>query len=113
MKARRVHLLARGRVYTGRQALACGLIDGLGSLDDAVARAAERAGLRLERARVGYRSLSKPTLRSLLSGDVQPGPGAWLEALDARAPEAFALMALLRADPVLAYFHGALTSGPE
>ncbi|MBN1342723.1 MAG: signal peptide peptidase SppA [Phycisphaerae bacterium] len=37
--------LAGGRVYTGRQALAKGLVDKLGGLDDAVRDAAERAKL--------------------------------------------------------------------
>lgn len=37
--------LAGGRVYTGRQALDLGLVDRIGGLHDAVALAAERAGL--------------------------------------------------------------------
>ena len=37
--------LAGGRVYTGQQALELGLIDELGGLEEAVARAAEQAGL--------------------------------------------------------------------
>ena len=37
--------LADGRIYTGRQAAAAGLIDGLGTLDDAVALAGSMAGL--------------------------------------------------------------------
>ncbi|MBN2298917.1 MAG: signal peptide peptidase SppA [Deltaproteobacteria bacterium] len=36
---------ADGRVYTGRQALAIGLIDKLGGLDQAIEEASERAGL--------------------------------------------------------------------
>ena len=36
--------LARGRVWTGRQAFENGLIDGLGSFEDALARACELAG---------------------------------------------------------------------
>jgi protease-4 len=38
-----VHALAQGRVYTGRQALALGLVDRLGSLEDALASAARMA----------------------------------------------------------------------
>jgi protease IV len=115
MKARRVHLLARGRVYTGRQARAFGLVDGLGTVDDAIARAAERAGVSLERAQVGYRSLVKPTLRSLLTGAfVDAGEGAWLlPALGPLAEEVLPLLRLLNRDPVLAYFTGALLSGPD
>ena len=37
--------LADGRIYTGRQALKLGLVDSLGSLDDAIDRAADLAGL--------------------------------------------------------------------
>ncbi len=40
--------LARGRVYTGRQALKIGLVDELGTLDDAVKKAVEMAGLKPE-----------------------------------------------------------------
>lgn len=41
----RVRQAAEGRVFTGRQALAMGLVDHLGSLADAVAAAAARVGL--------------------------------------------------------------------
>ena len=44
--------LARGRVWTGADALERGLVDTLGGLPRAVERAAERAGLRRERVRV-------------------------------------------------------------
>jgi len=37
--------VADGRVYTGRQALEAGLVDELGTLDDAVAQAAELGGI--------------------------------------------------------------------
>ena len=40
-----VRELADGRVYTGRQALAEGLVDGLGTLDDAIREAADLAGI--------------------------------------------------------------------
>ncbi len=40
-----VDKIARGRVWTGRQALANGLVDKLGSLDDAISIAAASAGL--------------------------------------------------------------------
>jgi protease-4 len=43
-----VDSLARGRVWTGRQAVENGLIDALGGLDDAVAEAKELAGLDTE-----------------------------------------------------------------
>jgi protease-4 len=40
--------LARGRVYTGQQALKLKLVDQLGTLDDAVAHAKQLAGLKPE-----------------------------------------------------------------
>jgi protease-4 len=45
MPADRVHELARGRVWTGADALANGLVDELGGLDRAAAVARRRAGL--------------------------------------------------------------------
>ena len=45
-----VHEIAQGRVWTGRDAHTLGLVDQLGSLDDAVERAAELAGLKEEYA---------------------------------------------------------------
>ncbi len=41
----RVKEIAEGRVYTGKQALALGLIDKMGGLTDAIAEAKSRAGL--------------------------------------------------------------------
>jgi protease IV len=46
MSAAEVELVAQGRVWTGEAASKLGLVDGLGSLDGAIAAAAERAGLR-------------------------------------------------------------------
>lgn len=40
-----VHAVAQGRVWTGEQALERGLVDDIGGLDDALAKAAELAGL--------------------------------------------------------------------
>ncbi len=46
--------VARGRVWTGAQALEFGLVDELGWLSDAVADAAERAGLEADKYRTTY-----------------------------------------------------------
>jgi protease-4 len=46
MEHEQLEKLARGRVYTGSMALKNGLVDELGSLEDAVARAAKLAGLK-------------------------------------------------------------------
>ena len=50
MSADRVHELARGRVWTGADALANGLVDELGGLDRAAALARGRAGPAARRA---------------------------------------------------------------
>ena len=50
MTRERVHELARGRVWTGADALANGLVDELGGLDRAAAVARRRAGLPAGRA---------------------------------------------------------------
>jgi protease-4 len=46
-----VHALAQGRVYTGRQAMALGLVDRMGDLDDAIACAARLAKIKKYRLR--------------------------------------------------------------
>lgn len=45
LSEQRVRELADGRVYTGRQALKAGLVDALGNLPEAVARAGELGGI--------------------------------------------------------------------
>ncbi len=48
LKKERVKTFADGRIFTGRQAKAAGLVDGLGNLEDAVQKAKELAGIRGE-----------------------------------------------------------------
>lgn len=48
----KIHAVAQGRVWTGRQAKEAGLVDALGGLSDAVGRAAARA--KIERYRLAY-----------------------------------------------------------
>jgi len=45
MSLEEVRELADGRIYTGRQALELGLVDEVGTLDDAIAKAAELGGI--------------------------------------------------------------------
>lgn len=45
MSVEALHEVAQGRVWTGEQALERGLVDQLGGLGDAVAKAAELAGI--------------------------------------------------------------------
>lgn len=65
--------LARGRIYTGRQALDVGLVDELGTLEDAVAHARKLAGLK-EDDEVDRLSLPKPKSPfESLFGDLEVG----------------------------------------
>ena len=61
-----VRELADGRVYTGRQALENGLVDAVGTPDDAVAKAAELGGIVGEPHVIELRST--PTLMEILEG---------------------------------------------
>jgi protease-4 len=73
-----VDAVARGRVWTGRQAQARGLVDSLGGTEDAIVRACEKAGVPRARARVIVYS-PRRRLRELLLRGVNgwsTGPGA-------------------------------------
>lgn len=72
-----VRALADGRVFTGKQALELGLVDGLGYLEDAINKAAELADIPGEPRVVRYEKYS--TIGSLLQG-LQPGGGLQLPA---------------------------------
>jgi protease-4 len=98
MPVEKLRELAGGRVYTGRQALSNGLVDQLGTLDDAIDKAKELAGIDKD-AKVTIETLPEPTnfLESLF-GDMDSeqetrlGPaagafGASLESLNQISPE--------------------------
>jgi protease-4 len=67
MEPEAVHAVAQGRVWTGKAALEIGLADVEGSLDDAIALAAARAGLATWETDVFPRR--KTFLEILMSGD--------------------------------------------
>lgn len=60
MTVEEVDAIAQGRVWTGKEALENGLVDALGSLDDAIKEAAELAGL------VEYRTTDYPRYKKEL-----------------------------------------------
>lgn len=98
--------VAQGRVWTGEQAKARGLVDELGSVDQAIGAAARRAGLR-EYRRIDARSplpFKLQLLQQMLPAAPAPprsGLAArWLERLQA---EAFALLSWN--DPEQTYAH--------
>jgi protease-4 len=86
--------IAGGRVWTGRQALANGLIDELGSLDDAVKAAAKLGGLGDEKL---PELLVLPKAKTFIESLMENGAGA--SAADAEA--AAGLATLLRTVPEL------------
>ncbi|MGB0388190.1 MAG: signal peptide peptidase SppA [Ardenticatenaceae bacterium] len=61
-----VRQIADGRIYTGRQALENGLVDELGNLEDATAKAAELGGISGEPRIIEYDHT--PTVEDFLSG---------------------------------------------
>jgi protease-4 len=93
MEVEALRAVARGRVWTGADALAHGLVDRLGGLDDALDHACERAGLRREDVDVRPlprvtalgrmrppRSSEQPAAASAALGDL-PLPAGVLTAL--------------------------------
>ncbi len=98
-----VDKVARGRVWTGSDALARGLVDKLGNLDDAVASAAEMAGLKpgsyqveyvqpkltlAQRFAMQFAQTAAPLLQELAGGTALPRPVAQLLE-SAKAPLEF------------------------
>lgn len=71
-----VEALARGRVYTGRQALALGLIDEVGDFESAVRRAKSLAGIPIE-AEVAVVTIRPPRVAAVPSA----AGTAWLDSL--------------------------------
>ncbi|XGV99451.1 MAG: signal peptide peptidase SppA [Leptolyngbya sp. BL-A-14] len=69
LAAETVRSFADGRVFTGQQALALGLVDRLGTEEDARRWAAELAGLDPEKTRTFTLEERKPFLNRLLSRD--------------------------------------------
>ena len=70
LPAEKVEEIARGRVWTGQDALDLGLVDRLGGIEEALALAKETAGLDAsEEYRVKIYPKPKPFLQQLLEGD--------------------------------------------
>ena len=70
--------VARGRVWSGTQALERGLVDELGGLRTAIAKAAELGGLEPDRFRVRYVEKSATPFGRLLSGFIASRAGGLL-----------------------------------
>jgi protease-4 len=103
----RVHEIAQGRVWSGGAARQLGLVDRFGSLDDAVAEAARRAGLDPARVRRAYLEKEPGFLARLFGargGENVVGAPRDAFARLARRPEAMIERAVHEA--------GALLAGP-
>jgi protease-4 len=92
MTEEQVEEIARGRVWTGVQALEIGLVDELGGFETALAAAKELAGLKLEREYTVVQV--RPPRHELLplpfplageKGSIVAGPGGLLDALLSQA----------------------------
>jgi protease-4 len=80
LDAEAVDAVATGQVFTSRQALEAGLVDRIGFVEDAVARAVELAGLTTDPARVVRYSRPRGLLDDVLGGAI-PGAREPLELL--------------------------------
>lgn len=69
----RVAEIAQGRVWTGADALELGLVDSLGGLEDAIARAADRAGL--TEHQLYFPQVTEPEWTDLLLQELMGAPG--------------------------------------
>ncbi|HEV7658433.1 MAG TPA: signal peptide peptidase SppA [Allosphingosinicella sp.] len=100
----RVHEIAQGRVWSGGMARQLGLVDRFGSLDDAVADAARRAGLDPATVRRAYLEREPGFLARLFGGRGGDNAGAPRDAFArlARRPEAMIERAVHEAGSLLA-----------
>ena len=80
LDAEAVDKVATGQIFTAQQAKEAGLVDRIGFLEDAVARAVELAGLTDATARVVKYSKPKGLLDEVLGGDAGAGGRVSLEA---------------------------------
>jgi len=89
-----IDAIAQGRVWSGRDALERGLVDKLGSLDDAVASAAKRAGLEEGKFERDYLQPEKSFAQELVTNFQVKTAALMLEALDVDSFGGFALAAV-------------------
>jgi protease-4 len=86
-----VDAIAQGRVWSGRDALRLGLVDKLGSFDEAVASAAKRAGLTEGKYQRDYLEPEKSFAQQLLSNLQVEAAVLMLRAFDVDSMGSFAL----------------------
>lgn len=102
-----IHKIAQGRVYTGSQALAVGLVDKIGTLEDAIAAAAARAKLPADCDRQYFPKY--PEMRGLMEFIEALNPEAQTLPLEQLAlHNQFPLLAELQATPAVRQLTGVL-----
>lgn len=84
-----IDAIARGRVWSGQQALDRGLVDATGSLADAIAAAAELAELGEGAYRVRYVEAELSAFEQAISDFTGADAGVWIARLGVRLPEAW------------------------
>jgi protease-4 len=101
----RVNEIAQGRVWDGGTARQLGLVDRFGSLDDAIAEAARRAGIDADSTRIVYLERERGFLASLFEGFAeteQPHEARDAFSRHAQRPRAMLARALSDAQAMLA-----------
>ncbi len=99
---------AGGRVWSGTQAVERGLVDQLGSFDDAVKIAAEKAGI-LGDYRVSYYPKQKPLLEKLITDLSEANISIFQEELSVVSPYIDQIKTLQNLDGIQARLPGDLT----
>lgn len=82
-----IDAIARGRVWSGQQALDRGLVDATGSLADAIAAAAELAELGEGAYRVRYVEAELSAFEQAISDFTGADAGVWIARLGVRLPQ--------------------------
>jgi len=104
LKNDEVHRLARGRIYTGSEALAEHLVDALGPIQKAVNLAAKAAKVPTERVELQFRSLEKSGLLSNLGvGGLREATSLSQMAVPPKLAELMSFVSQLNQNPILAY----------
>ncbi|MFY0607751.1 MAG: signal peptide peptidase SppA [Cyclobacteriaceae bacterium] len=108
MEVEELKKYAGGRVWTGTQALERGLVDQLGSFKDAVALAAEKAGIS-DDYRVSYYPKQKPFLEKLITDISEAKSQIFADELTVISPYMNDIKSLQKMDGIQARLPGNLT----
>jgi protease-4 len=84
-----IDAVARGRVWSGQQALDRGLVDATGSLGDAIAAAADLAKLEEGAYRIRYVEKELTPFQQMLADALKGGAAAWVADLGITLPTAW------------------------